>query len=48
MLLQPNIELLLNCTCNEVMAEGNRITGLKGWQLTTQTWHDVDGLYPSR
>jgi FAD dependent oxidoreductase len=39
---QPNLALLLNCTCNQVKTAGNRIVSLKGWQLTTQTWHAVE------
>ena len=38
---QPNLTLLLNCTCNEVQREGDRIASVKGWQMTTQTWHVV-------
>jgi hypothetical protein len=43
--LQPNLTLLLNCTCNQVRTEGNRIASVKGWQLTTQTWHTVKAAY---
>lgn len=39
--LEPNITLLLNCTCNAVTMDGNRIKAVKGWQLTTETWHIV-------
>ena len=39
--LEPNITLLLNCTCNDVTMDGNRIKSVKGWQLTTETWHTV-------
>jgi hypothetical protein len=38
---EPNITLLLNCTCTSLTMEGDRITSVKGWQLTTQTWHTV-------
>ncbi len=47
---QPNLELLLNCTCNDVTLDGDnggtesanrRIASVKAWQMTTQTWHVV-------
>lgn len=39
---QPNIELLLNCSCNDMaMSAGHRIESVRGWQLTTYTWHTV-------
>jgi len=45
---ESNITLLLNCSCNgAVMATVGgadpplRIQSIRGWQLTTQTWHDV-------
>ena len=39
---EPNITLLLNCTCTEIEMEGSRIRAVKGWQLTTETWHRVE------
>ena len=43
---QENITLLLNCTCNDVTMDGNRIQAIRGWQLTTETWHTVEaGLF---
>ncbi len=38
---EPNIKLLLNCSCAELRMDGNRIVSVKGWQTTTQTWHEV-------
>lgn len=38
---EPNITLLLNCSCNAVEMAGDRIGAVKGWQLTTQTWQVV-------
>lgn len=38
---EPNITLLLNCSCNDCSMEGDRIASVKGWQLTTETWHTV-------
>lgn len=39
---EPNVTLLLNCSCNDAVMEGSRIRSVKGWQLTTQTWHTVE------
>jgi hypothetical protein len=39
---QPNLELILNCSVNDLTMNGQRITSVKGWQLTTQTWHVVE------
>lgn len=39
---QENITLLLNCSCNSLEMDGNRIKSVKGWQLTTETWHTVE------
>ncbi len=38
---EENITLLLNCTCVELKMDGNRIEWVKGWQMTTETWHTV-------
>ncbi|MEI6131478.1 MAG: FAD-dependent oxidoreductase [Bacillota bacterium] len=47
---QKNITLLLNCSCTEVEMcdEGSAVEGyekkiksIKGWQMTTETWHSV-------
>ena len=43
---EDNITLLLNCSCNEAKMEDNKIKSVKGWQLTTETWHTVEaGLF---
>lgn len=39
---QDNLLLLLNCTCVDATMDGARIRRVKGWQLTTQTWHEVE------
>jgi hypothetical protein len=39
---QEGLTLLLNCSCNNLEMQGNRIRSVKGWQLTTETWHKVD------
>lgn len=38
---QPGIELLLNCSCNDCQMDGSRIESVTGWQMTTQTFHEV-------
>lgn len=38
---QPNIELLLNCTCLDASMCGENIESVTGWQLTTQRYHKV-------
>ena len=38
---EPNITLLLNCSCNQIQMADSRIEAIKGWQLTTETWHTV-------
>jgi len=42
---EPNVTLLLNCSCNGVEMDGGRIASVKGWQLTTETWHTVAATY---
>ena len=39
---EPNIDLLLNCSVCDLTMSGNRIRSVKGWQLTTYTWHVVE------
>ena len=39
---EPNIELLLNCSCCSAETEGDRIRSVTGWQMTTQQWHTVE------
>ena len=41
-LLEPNLTLLLNCTCNYLEMSGKRIKSVRAWQLTTHTWHTVE------
>jgi len=38
---EANITLLLNCSCTSCRMDGDRIISVKGWQMTTQTWHEV-------
>ena len=38
---EPNIELLLNCSCMDAEMDGSRIVSVTGWQMTTQTFHTV-------
>lgn len=39
---EPNISLLLNCSCNDLAMDGDWIRSVTGWQTTTQTWHTVE------
>ena len=38
---EPNITLLLNCSCLDAEMAGDRISSIVGWQLTTETYHRV-------
>lgn len=40
-LAEPNITLLLNCSCLDASMDGHTIYSATGWQLTTQTLHKV-------
>jgi len=39
---QDNLTLLLNCSCNAATMDGSRIRSVSGWQLTTETVHEVE------
>lgn len=39
---QPNLTLLLNCSCNDLEMDGSRIRSIRGWQGTAETWHTVE------
>jgi hypothetical protein len=39
--LEPNITLLLNCSCNRAEAQGDHIASVTGWQTTSESWHTV-------
>ena len=38
---EPNVELILNCSCLDAVMDGNEIVSIKGWQTTTQKFHEV-------
>ena len=42
---EPNIEKLLNCSCNDCEMDGNKIVSISGWQTTTQQYHTVKAKY---
>jgi hypothetical protein len=42
---EKNIELLLNCSCTDAKMNEKKIESIKGWQLTTETWHTVEAKY---
>ena len=39
---EPNIDLILNCTCNNAKTENGVIKSVTGFQLTTYLWHEVE------
>lgn len=41
-LAEPNITMLLNCSCLEAGMKGDKIENVTGWQLTTQMYHKVN------
>lgn len=38
---EENLTLLLNCSCCDAEMAGTHIRSIRGWQMTTQTWHTV-------
>ena len=38
---EPNIDLILNCSCLACEMDGNRVKSVTGWQTTTQKCHTV-------
>jgi hypothetical protein len=42
---QENITLLLNCSCHDAKVENGHIVNVKGWQLTTETFHTVHAKF---
>jgi hypothetical protein len=42
---EPNLDLLLNCSCSEACKDGDRIARLAGWQMTTQKRVQVEADY---
>ena len=42
---ERNLTLLLNCSCNDIEMDGNRIYKIYGWQGTSQLWHSVEADY---
>lgn len=43
--LQPGLTLLLNCTCQQATMDGGRIRSVRGWQMTSETYHTVEATY---
>lgn len=42
---QDNLTPILNCSCCALEMDGSRIRSVRGWQLTTQTWQEVEADY---
>ena len=38
---EPNIDLILNCSCLDAEMKDGRIISVKGWQTTTQRFHKI-------
>lgn len=43
--LQPGVTLLLNCTCQQAAMDNGRIRSVRGWQMTSETYHTVEAAY---
>ena len=43
--MEPNLKLLLNCTCQKAEMDGDRILNVTGWQMTSETYHTVEATY---
>lgn len=41
-LLEPNIERFLNCSCLDAGMDGPRVKSITAWQTTTQTYHTIE------
>ncbi|MBE6612187.1 MAG: FAD-dependent oxidoreductase [Ruminococcaceae bacterium] len=39
---EPNIDLMLNCSCMSAEMDGDSIVSVTGWQTTTQKFHKVE------
>jgi len=39
---EPNIKLMANCTCLDGLMDGPRVKSVKAWQMTTETWVNVE------
>ncbi len=38
---EPNIDLILNCSCLDAKMDDGKIVSVKGWQTTTQKFHEI-------
>lgn len=43
--LTPGLDCLLNTTVNHACMEGDHLVSVDAWQLTTQTWHQIEARY---
>ena len=44
-ILEPNIKLLLNCSCLDAEMDGNTIKSVTGWQSVSQTYYKINADY---
>ncbi|OQC00707.1 MAG: putative FAD-binding dehydrogenase [Firmicutes bacterium ADurb.Bin099] len=42
---EPNITLMLNCSCCKADMDKDKIQAVYGWQMTSQTWQKVEADY---
>ena len=42
---EPNLKMFLNCTCIDAQMDGEEIKSIKGWQLTTETYHTISAKF---
>ncbi len=42
---EKNITAIMNCSCNDIEMNGNKIEKIMGWQTTTQKWHSVSAEF---
>ena len=43
--MQENLTVLFNCSCLDAEMDGNRIVSVKGYQQTTQSFHEVKAAF---
>ena len=42
---EENLQLFLNCTCQDAEMDGDCIQSIRGWQMTTETYHKIYAKY---
>ncbi len=44
-IMEPNLKLLLNCSCLDAEMAGDKVEIIKGWQSNAETYHTVKAKY---